>query len=86
MQEVKLTKGYVTLIDDEDLERVCRFQWRTLPTRGKLYAVRDLCEAGKRIKQKLHRFILGITDPCAYDRSAVEHFGEFAHCNFARTD
>jgi hypothetical protein len=22
MQEVKLTKGYVTLIDDEDLERV----------------------------------------------------------------
>jgi len=60
MQEVKLTKGYVTLIDDEDLERVCR-----------LY---------------LGTYINPLEAACAYDRSAVEHFGEFAHCNFARTD
>jgi hypothetical protein len=35
------------------------------------------------------RFHLGyFTDPfeaaCAYDMAAVQHFGEFAHCNFAR--
>ena len=29
MKEVKLTQGYIALVDDEDFERVSKFSWET---------------------------------------------------------
>ena len=63
MKEVKLTQGYIVLVDDEDFERVSKFSW--VPNRMKhtVYAQRNLYrEDGKRTTQSLQRFILGITN------------------------
>ena len=63
MKEVKLTQGYVALVDDEDFERVSKFSWIPNRMKNTVYAQRNLYrEDGKRTTQSLHRFILGITD------------------------
>ena len=39
MKEIKLTRGYVAIIDDEDFERVSTIHWQCMPNRyGKIYA------------------------------------------------
>jgi hypothetical protein len=32
LKEIKLTKGYVALVDDEDFERCSQFKWRAFVT------------------------------------------------------
>jgi hypothetical protein len=65
MKEVKLTQGYVALVDDEDFDRVSKCIWVPNPCRSRntVYAQRNFYkEDGKRSTQSLHRFILGVTD------------------------
>jgi hypothetical protein len=66
MKEIKLTQGYVALVDDEDYNRCmggptwyANVDRRKDGTVRKVYARRHI--AGKI--QYLHRFLLGITDP-----------------------
>jgi hypothetical protein len=54
VKEIQLTKGLVTLVDDEDFERLNKYNWSILKKREKLYAHRK--ENKKTIT--LHRFIL----------------------------
>lgn len=57
MRTIQLTRGYVTLIDDADYERVAERKWCAFCTRGKVYAVSARKEAdGTRLL--LHRFLL----------------------------
>jgi AP2 domain len=65
MKTIPLSKGYVALVDDGDYERVSQFKWSANVKRRKdgsiktVYARRNSPQGD----QKLHRFILGITDP-----------------------
>ena len=66
MKEVKLTQGYVALVDDEDFERVNAFAWHIRPLSGGIYAYHTCYESGPPRRYPsiaMHRFILGITDP-----------------------
>ncbi len=55
MKEIQLTRGKVTLVDDEDFERVSAHKWCYM-TAG--YAARSIVESKKRKLVYLHRFIL----------------------------
>jgi hypothetical protein len=62
MKEIQLTQGKVALVDDEDFEYLSQWKWFA-HFRHSWYAVRS-----KKIKRvnytiKMHRFILGVTDP-----------------------
>jgi HNH endonuclease/AP2 domain len=66
MKTIELTQGYVALIDDEDYARASQFKWQAqvTPNSDRVYAVRTARKANvKRTMQRLHRFILGVTDP-----------------------
>lgn len=69
MKEILLTRGYVSLVDDEDYERVGKFNWMVSIKKGRdtIYAVREIVlsprdEQGKRKRhvQTMHRFILNL--------------------------
>lgn len=66
MKEIPLTQGYVALVDDEDYARVLQFKWCVDIGPHVTYAMRK-DENNKT--QRLHRFILGITD----SRVRVDH-------------
>lgn len=55
MREIRLTKGAVALVDDEDYERVARYRWH-LHSAG--YAGRSAGTRATRHYVLLHRFIL----------------------------
>ena len=64
MKDIQLTKGYVALVDDEDFEAVNQFEWNVYISGKKIYAQRNIMnEYGKKSTQKMHRFIMGVTDP-----------------------
>lgn len=51
MKEIKLTKGFVALVDDEDYEELNKFKWRAVKVRDNYYAYRLV---------SMHREILNI--------------------------
>lgn len=62
MREIQLTKGKVTLVDDEDYEWLSEFKWQAEnPRVGLYYAVRRVyVPNGKAIFKKMHREILSV--------------------------
>ena len=68
MKEISLTKGYNTLVDDEDYERVSQFKWYAAESwqHAQVYA----CSRGPGLMNSrgrskisfMHRFILGPKD------------------------
>jgi len=61
MKEIKLTRGYVALVDDEDFEIVNRLKWHAMPTKAAVYAVRRPSLGNGRYGSLLmHRFVLRI--------------------------
>lgn len=62
MKEIELTQGQVSIVDDEDYERISKFVWCALKHHtGKYYAARtDVSNNRKTVR--LHRFIMGICD------------------------
>lgn len=61
--QIPLTKGAYALIDTEDFDRVSQYGWCLSDG----FKTQDYVRAFANIKGKivkLHRFILGITDPC----------------------
>lgn len=58
-KEVKLTRGLVSLVDDEDYDRVMQFCWQGYPHCKTFYAQRSMqLGNGKQKTVQLHRFIL----------------------------
>lgn len=61
MKEITLTKGRVTIVDDSDYEALSAYNWQ-FDVRG--YAARTSGSGyPKRRHYRLHREVLGITDP-----------------------
>jgi hypothetical protein len=64
MREIKLTKGMVALISDEDYDRVSALKWCVSQegrNGAKFYAIRGRRVDGKWKKIRMHHFILGVT-------------------------
>lgn len=64
MKEIKLTQGYVALVDDQDFERVNALTWHAKRCVCGVYAYHTLYQPPRRyLSIAMHRFILDITDP-----------------------
>lgn len=70
MKKIKLTKGYVALVDDKDYARLNKYVWYANEEYKGAKVIR--VDAARRIyhkktqtqtEQRMHRFILGITNP-----------------------
>lgn len=64
MKEIKLTRGQVALVDDEDFEELNQYAWHAF--RGQkakdYYAMRTIWVNGKSKHEFMHRHILKLTD------------------------
>jgi len=63
---IKLNNNEFTLVDEWNYEKVNQFIWSVVTNDNSTdvkYAVRHFKENGIEIRQFLHRFILGLTDP-----------------------
>mgnify|MGYP001400238116 CR=1 FL=1 len=61
VREIKLTQGYVALVDDEDFENISKYVWCTSKWNNSIYAVTNICDQdGKRKTLKMHRLILNL--------------------------
>ncbi len=62
MKAIKLTKGYVALVDDEDYNKVAAFPWSATVCRDSTGAIKSVyakrTEHGTSVM--MHRFILGL--------------------------
>lgn len=66
MKTIELTKGYVALVDDEDFDRVSQYKWHASIGKHKNNSIRTVYAIkciGRNIKIKMHRFVLGVTNP-----------------------
>jgi len=78
MKTIRLTKGYVALVDDVDYERVNQYRWRAAKSRTGdiIYAIRTTLKAERadrrRTSQLMHRFILGL-GPASADSRFADH-------------
>lgn len=64
MKELRLTRGYVALVDDEDFDRCSAYEWQVLvkyKSNGHISSAYAVQKRGS--KMLLHRFILCVTDP-----------------------
>lgn len=75
MREIKLTQGFVALIDDDDYERVAAHKWCvSLEGRGsKYYAIRWKVINGRPTKIRMHHFVLGIAPRSIPLAHVVDH-------------
>ena len=55
MKEIELTRGQFALIDDEDYDRVSKYNWYAVCIKSRMYA-------SNKKKGLMHRFILGLSD------------------------
>lgn len=61
-KEIKLTKGYITIVDDEDFERVSKFKWQVSVTKTNNYARRTVGSGKNKKTIRLHNYVLEIQD------------------------
>lgn len=64
MKEIKLSQGKVALVDDEDYDKISQYPWYANKQGNSYYAiVHNGYLDGKRVLLKMHRVIMGITNP-----------------------
>jgi hypothetical protein len=61
MKEIKLTKGKVALVDNEDFEYLNQWKWQAFITQAGLYVSRIVYDNGKRIRIYMHRAIMKLS-------------------------
>lgn len=59
--QINLTRGFATVIDDEDWELVKDFKWTAIKCKGCIYAVTYFRVDGKRAHVLMHRLITGVS-------------------------
>lgn len=65
--KIPLTKGYYAIIDDADFDIVNKYTWAALEQVGQsVYAVASTKTDGIYKQIRMHRVLLGITDPEIY--------------------
>lgn len=55
MSEIKLTKGYVALVDDDDFEELNKYHWQFADSRATAYG--GVGEDGKKKRIYMHRLV-----------------------------
>lgn len=73
MKEIKLNKGFVALVDDEDFERVNKFNWFVLKGTSTYYAQRTFWINGKQYHQYLHQFMFDYFKSKDSKRIVIDH-------------
>ena len=64
MKEIKLTLGKVAVVDDDLFDYLNKWKWTAKKHRNTFYARRNIkLEGGKQKDIKMHRLIMGVTDP-----------------------
>jgi len=61
MKEIILTHEKVTIVDDEDYEKLAGYKWHAAKDRHTYYAVRGVWINGKVVTLRMHREILGLS-------------------------
>ena len=67
MKEIKLTRGQVTLVDDEDFEYLNQFNFHAKPGQNTYYAICKIKANGKYLNKRLHRLIMNPPDNMEVD-------------------
>jgi len=67
MQEIKLTRGQVTLVDDEDYEWLNQWKWFSADAKKGFYAARDEVLHGKTKRILMHRLLMKTPDDMQTD-------------------
>lgn len=60
MKEIKLTRGFVAFVDDDDFERLNQYKWHVLKIGKSIYAVRNTYINRKVGSSYLHREVLNV--------------------------
>jgi len=71
MKEIKLTKGFVTQVDDEDYEYLNQWEWHAKLSHKTYYAVRTIYPEKKSIR--MHRVLMNTPDHLQVDH--IDHNG-----------
>jgi hypothetical protein len=70
MKIINLTQGFITWVDDEEYEKLIQFKWFAHDGgSGNMYAQCNIPNYSSHTRQttiKMHRYILGLTDPKIY--------------------
>lgn len=66
-KELKLTRGYTAIVDDEDYEWLSKWKWTALPTAHRVYARRAYWDGDKYKTVYLHRQIMNATGKITVD-------------------
>ena len=67
MKEIPLTMGMVALVDDDDYDRMSRYNWYAANNNYyTYYAVRGVRKGGGYKNIRMHREVLGVTDASVY--------------------
>lgn len=67
MKEIKLTRGMVALVDNEDFEMLNKYKWNAHREKNSFYALRT--DKNRKVV-RMHRVVLGLTRS---DESIVDH-------------
>lgn len=69
MKEIKLTKGFVAIVDDEDYDELSKYKWHVSIQRyGRIYACRNSkSTSGKRSRVQMHREVINATGTAEVD-------------------
>lgn len=75
MKEIKLTKGYVAIVDDEDFDRVSQYKWSASVGERTIYVYRSFYDKDTTSRKNilLHRFI--VNNPTGLEVDHVNHNG-----------
>lgn len=73
-QSIPISKGYVTVVDDDVYQWASLYRWYAQPGRNTAYAVRcgPRDQEGRRLRHYLHREILGLP-PWTRGAAEVDH-------------
>lgn len=58
-KEIPLTKGMITLVDDDWFDYLSQFSWYAKPNNNVSYAMRDVGARKSRVRVRMHRVIVG---------------------------
>lgn len=60
MKELKLTKGYVSIVDDDIYNSLLKYKWRSIQVRNRVFAVRSKIGRNNDWKENiyLHRDVI----------------------------